>query len=80
MAARAAGVLPTVADPARGVPAAVARHSVAGVLAAVARHSFAGVPRVAGWAAGVVPAVAARAARPAGPVRAAQAVTAARPA
>jgi hypothetical protein len=65
MAARAAGVLPAVADRARGVPSALAGHSVAGF------------PRVAGRAAGVLPAVAARAACP---VRAAQAVTAARPA
>jgi hypothetical protein len=64
MAARAGAVLSAVAACARGVASAGASHSAAGF------------PSMARWAAGLLPAVAARAARPAGPVRAAQAVTA----
>ena len=76
MAARAAGALPAVAARAAGVPSAVAARTP-GVIPTVAGHSVAVVPAVPRWAGGVLPAVAAS---PAGPVHAAQAVTAARPA
>jgi hypothetical protein len=78
MAARAAGVCAVAACTA-GSPSAVAVLAPGGVIPAVAGHTVAVVP-VPRRAAGDLPAVAARAASPAGPVHAAQAVTAARPA
>ena len=78
LAVRARGVpSPEASWPLRrqAAPCAVAASPV--VLLTVAAHFAAAVPVAARWATGVLPAVAAR---PAGPVHAAQAVTAARPA
>ena len=77
LATRAAGALFAVAVPAPGASALAV--PAPGVLPTVAGHVAADIAVAARWTAGVLPAVAARAASPAGPIRGAQAVTAARP-